>query len=391
MDAFHQHPNARVSKTLLFFTQSEYLNLFKLNTFFDSKTNNLGVGMDLRGKYVYLPVFANLDINSLSERERELIYAAGKMFVSVVHRAFQILRKNPKAHVYRELKTVPLLTSRVISDAIMIARAMYSRGAKKINMRAQIYATLVNNKPYKSAFFPIIQIDNKFYILVKLKKIADKPRSYIEIKIPIKARKRIRSILHRLSSTTKRFYITQILLEPKPKLVILIRRLNPFRMEFDGRKYVTGIDINMDRIAIATIDRTGKLLFSKSYFYDTRISDKGHKYDIIGKAIREFYDDMKNKFRYANIVIALGYPKNLRILKAWYNHYFCYQSIARIIIKRAIEWSIPVRPTNERNTSREGKKIKKELGLTDTHQAAAYLIALRAIGKDYKDPGLKYL
>ncbi|MEX2689614.1 MAG: hypothetical protein Q6351_004750 [Candidatus Njordarchaeum guaymaensis] len=346
--------------------------------------------MDLRGKYVYLPIHTSLDLNSLSEKEKALIYTAGRIFVSVVHRAFQLLKKDPKAHVYRELKRTPLLTSRTISDAIMMARAMLNREATKINMRPQLYATLVNNKPYKSAFFPLLLEDNKLFIIVKLKRIATDPRSYIQVKIPVKARKRIRHLLYRIATTSKKFYITQIILEPKPKLILLVRKPNPLKGNFDERKYVVGVDINMDRVAIAVIDRQGKLLFSQSYKYQTRLENKGKKYDLVGKAIKNMFEDLK-RFRYINIAIALGYPKNMRLLRAWHNHFFGYRNIARIIIKRALEHPIPIKPVCERNTSKEGRKIKKELGITDTHQAAAYLIALRAIGKDYRDPGLKYL
>ena len=158
-------------------------------------------------------------------------------------------------------------------------------------------------------------------------------------------------------------------------------------------KLFGGVDVNVDRINLAIVDRNGKLIDHKTFWFSETIA-RGFPKDkariIISSKIHEMLD-----YAYNNGVktLFLEDPEVLGRLKLmWikngnrkhknYNYkvmVFRSSIIERIALKAPL-YSIKVRYVNPRGTTNSTKhdELMKKYGL-DKHTASAYLIALRGL------------
>ncbi len=159
-----------------------------------------------------------------------------------------------------------------------------------------------------------------------------------------------------------------------------------------GRLY-GGIDVNVDRINLAIVDRYGRLRDVKTFWFE-EASWKGcprqRAWSIIGMAIHSM---LKYAYNHGVKILCLENPEVLGYLKTLWikkgmrgNSNYNYKvqvfrsNIIRRIAMKAPLYAINVVYVNPKGTthSREHDEVMKRYGL-DRHTASAYLIALRGI------------
>ena len=160
-----------------------------------------------------------------------------------------------------------------------------------------------------------------------------------------------------------------------------------------------GVDVNTDRINLAIIDKEGRLIDHKTFWF-SEASRKGFSrhsaWSIIGMRIHEM---LNYAYHHGVKTLFLENPEVLGRLKlAWiksgdrgrenYNHKvatFRSSIIERIAIKAPL-YSIETKYVNPRGTtnSTEHDELMRKYGL-DRHTASAYLIALRGLRHQQKN------
>jgi len=158
-------------------------------------------------------------------------------------------------------------------------------------------------------------------------------------------------------------------------------------------KLFGGVDVNTDRVNLAIIDKEGRLIDHKTFWF-SEASRKGFSrhsaWSIIGMRIHEMLDYAYN---HGVKTLFLENPEVLGRLKlVWikrgdrghenYNHrvmVFRSSIIEKIALKAPL-YSIETKYVNPRGTtnSTEHDELMKEYGL-NRHTASAYLIALRGL------------
>ncbi|RLE64474.1 MAG: hypothetical protein DRJ47_07625 [Thermoprotei archaeon] len=160
-------------------------------------------------------------------------------------------------------------------------------------------------------------------------------------------------------------------------------------------KLLGGVDVNVDRINLAIIDRYGRLRDVKTFWFE-EASWKGcprqRAWSIIGIAVHNM---LRYAYHHGVKVLFLENPETLGYLKTlWikkgerrsnnYNYrvqFFRNRIVERITMKTPL-YSINIEYVNPKGTthSREHDEVMRRYGL-DRHTASAYLIALRGIEK----------
>jgi len=158
-------------------------------------------------------------------------------------------------------------------------------------------------------------------------------------------------------------------------------------------KHFGGVDVNVDRINLAIVDKYGRLRDVKAFWFE-EASWKGcprqRAWSVIGVAIHEM---LKYAYRHGVKTLFLENPEVLGYLKTLWvrkgerrsNNYnyrvqiFRNGIVERITVKAPL-YSIGVEYVNPKGTTNSGEheEIMREYGL-DRHSASAYLIALRGI------------
>jgi len=165
------------------------------------------------------------------------------------------------------------------------------------------------------------------------------------------------------------------------------------RHKRNGGKLFGGVDVNTDRINLAIIDKEGRLIDHKTFWF-SEASRKGFSrhsaWSIIGMRIHEM---LNYAYNHGVKTLFLENPEVLGRLKlAWiksgdrgrenYNHKvatFRSSIIERIAIKAPL-YSIETKYVNPRGTtnSTEHDELMRKYGL-DRHTTSAHLIALRGL------------
>ena len=156
---------------------------------------------------------------------------------------------------------------------------------------------------------------------------------------------------------------------------------------------IGGVDVNVDRINLAIVDRKGNLRDCKTFWF-AETAARGYprrsSWSVIGMKIHEV---LRYAYHHGVSTIALENPEILGYLKsAWirgkdrgrkdYNYkksIFRSSVIERIAMKAPL-YGLSVKFVNPKGTtsSREHDEVMKRYGL-DRHTASAYLVALRCI------------
>jgi hypothetical protein len=163
-------------------------------------------------------------------------------------------------------------------------------------------------------------------------------------------------------------------------------------------KLVGGVDVNTDRINLAIIDSTGRLIDHRTFWFSettARGFPKHRAWSIIGMRIHELLD---YAYRHGVKTLFLENPEVLGWLRLmWvrggdrkhenYNHrvvVFRSSIIEKIVLKAPL-YSIETKYVNPRGTtsSTEHDEAMRKYGL-DRHTASAYLIALRGLTHQQK-------
>jgi hypothetical protein len=165
------------------------------------------------------------------------------------------------------------------------------------------------------------------------------------------------------------------------------------RHKKNSGKLIGGVDVNTDRINLAIIDKEGRLIDHKTFWFSetSRKSFSRHSaWSIIGMRIHEMLD---YAYHHGVKTLFLENPEVLGRLKLmWvrngdrkhenYNHKvttFRSSIIERIAIKAPL-YSIETKYVNPRGTTNsiEHDELMRKYGL-DRHTASAYLTALRGL------------
>ncbi len=171
------------------------------------------------------------------------------------------------------------------------------------------------------------------------------------------------------------------------------RHMTRYRRNY-GRLY-GGVDVNVDRINLAIVDRHGKLRDVKTFWFE-EAPRKGYPRRkakvLIGMAI---HDMLKYAYHHGVKALFLENPDTLGKLKLhWikdgrrlqrnYNWKVMVfrSSIIEMVSMKAPLYSIGIRYVDPKGTthSEEHDRVMRKYGL-DRHSASAYLIALRGIGR----------
>ncbi|MCE4612235.1 MAG: hypothetical protein F7C07_00160, partial [Desulfurococcales archaeon] len=156
---------------------------------------------------------------------------------------------------------------------------------------------------------------------------------------------------------------------------------------------VAGVDVNVDRINLAIIDRYGRLRDTKTFWF-REVTSRGYRRK---RAWTRIYQTIHNLLSYAYhhgvSVIALESPRVIGYLRYYwirngerktksYNYKVSVfrNKVIETITYKAPLYAINITYVNPKGTthSREHDKIMEKYGL-DRHSASAYLIALRGI------------
>jgi len=157
--------------------------------------------------------------------------------------------------------------------------------------------------------------------------------------------------------------------------------------------HVAGVDVNVDRLNLAIVDRYGRLRDVRTFWF-REITSRGYKKKPAWTKIHQAIHDMLDyAYHHGVSVIALENPEVIGYLRYYWirngdrksKNYNYKKSIFRNKIIETVTYKAPLYSlktiyVNPRGTShsKEHDEIMKRYGL-DRHTASAYLIALRGI------------
>jgi len=157
--------------------------------------------------------------------------------------------------------------------------------------------------------------------------------------------------------------------------------------------HVAGVDVNVDRLNLAIIDRYGRLRDVKTFWF-REVTSRGYRRRPAWTKIHRTIHGMLNyAYHHGVSVIALESPKALGYLRYYwirnggrrtknYNYKISIfrNRIIEVITYKAPLYSIEVKHVNPKGTthSKEHDEIMEKNGL-DRHTASAYLIALKGL------------
>ncbi len=156
---------------------------------------------------------------------------------------------------------------------------------------------------------------------------------------------------------------------------------------------VAGIDVNVDRLNLAIVDKYGRLRDTKTFWF-REITSRGYKRKPAWTKIHQAIHDMLNyAYHHGVAVLALESPKIVGYLRYYwirngdrksksynYKKSIFRNKILRVITYKAPLYSIKTIYVNPKGTTHSKKhhKVMKYFGL-DRHMASAYIIALKCI------------
>ncbi len=156
-------------------------------------------------------------------------------------------------------------------------------------------------------------------------------------------------------------------------------------------KNVAGVDVNLDRINLAIVNKDGELRDYKTFWFKeikSRNMPKRKVRSIIGEKVHEMlkyaYHHGVSKIYLENLSILgnlrLLWIKNGRRFSKNYNYAVqtFRSSVIEMIRLKAPLYGLKTSYVDPANTSKIGEKLAKKLGI-DKHTASAYVIALNGI------------
>jgi len=157
--------------------------------------------------------------------------------------------------------------------------------------------------------------------------------------------------------------------------------------------YVAGVDVNVDRINLAIIDRYGRLRDAKTFWF-REITSRGYKRKSAWTKIHQAIHSMLDyAYHHGTSVIALENPEVIGYLRYYWikngnrksRNYNYRVSIFRNKVIEAITYKAPLYSLktiyiNPKGTTRskEHGEVMRRYGL-DRHTASAYIIALKEL------------
>ncbi|WP_456327480.1 hypothetical protein [Archaeoglobus sp.] len=156
-------------------------------------------------------------------------------------------------------------------------------------------------------------------------------------------------------------------------------------------KNIAGVDVNLDRINLAIVNKDGELRDYKTFWFKeikSRNMPKRKVRSIIGEKVHEMlkyaYHHGVSKIYLENLSILgnlrLLWIKNGRRFSKNYNYAVqtFRSSVIEMIRLKAPLYGLKTSYVDPANTSKIGEKLAKKLGI-DKHTASAYVIALNGI------------
>lgn len=165
------------------------------------------------------------------------------------------------------------------------------------------------------------------------------------------------------------------------RVFITIQRvIKPKTLPHDG---AIGVDINVDHLAVAEINRTGNLVHAFSIPLNTYGKSHEQAQALIGDAIKQVVAFAEEKQK-PIVIESLDFAKKKRDLKSTHPHYarmlssFSYSSIIEMLKSRAFRYEVAVFQVNPAYSSVIGRvKFARIYSHISVHQAAAMVIARR--------------
>jgi len=197
-----------------------------------------------------------------------------KLYRSVFRRSVLFYLKGMKKRdFYEEIRYTPILTTRAINDAATLAFWFVKAKPKKFrfNNSLSMFSLGVvdrNHNNYNRAWITLEHEENAFFLKIKYRVTIHKKKNEVRcIKIKIKTNKAKKHWLHRILAKGK--YSIIIKKENGGIFARIIFQLpDPLRMKIENKRYAAGVDINISRIAVTVVDRSGNNVLSKTYRYD---------------------------------------------------------------------------------------------------------------------------
>lgn len=144
-----------------------------------------------------------------------------------------------------------------------------------------------------------------------------------------------------------------------------------------------GLDMNVDRIAVSTVDDNGNLLSHKVIRFNLNDKSSGHREHILSNALEDVFRYCHDK----KLPLVIESLSSVDTTKMYGNKKlnkklseFSYRTMTTLAFSKSLKYEVPVKAVNPAFTSQIGKiKYMKRYGIS-IHEAAAFTIARRAQG-----------
>jgi IS605 OrfB family transposase len=152
---------------------------------------------------------------------------------------------------------------------------------------------------------------------------------------------------------------------------------------------VTGIDVNIDRIAVSILTKQGNLLESKTFYcHEMEYVKSNRRSNISGEVAKDIIQYLLTwnvgAMFLEDITLIQDHDTNKRFNRLV--HSFAKTKIQKAIISRGIKFGFKIKKVNPAYTSVIGRfKYSQKYGLS-VHEAAAFVIGRRGLGFDEKIP-----
>lgn len=155
-----------------------------------------------------------------------------------------------------------------------------------------------------------------------------------------------------------------------------------------------GLDMNVDRIAVSTVDDNGNLLSHKVIRFNLNNKSSGYRAHILSNVLEDIFRYCHDK----KLPLAIESLSSVDTTKMYGNKKlnkklseFSYRTMTMLALSKSLKYEVPIKTVNPAFTSQIGKiKYMKRYGIS-IHEAAAFAIARRAQGhKDLLPDTLKH-
>ena len=328
----------------------------------------------------YVGVICGLDLKSLREEELLILRKMAQFWVSAYRRAFRLAFKGKnKKQIYKEIKTWPLLPTRLLSTAQLLAfwsaKGCKEAGIKKPKLEiGKQWLTLAE----MGANNIKLDLQSKTIIIKYRRRFLNGPNKHIPnaygfIQIQLKINRSKLEQLKKAIEEGKKFNFILKIHKWHRKGLVHIQWKETDPRELPERGVKVGIDLNPKVIAVVAINRDGNIVFAKEFSLNN-IENLKHdaKVNLIGHTIKKIIEKLEQIFTKNGFTLYVGYLKNMQRYRSSYLHYFAYDIMKKIIISRCAKKKIPLRFVTEYFTS-YGRPYK---GMS-RHIYAAWQIARR--------------